>query len=106
MVNVLNESNFDAEVLQASGGVVVDMYADWCGPCKMMAPVVEALSASHPEIKFCKLNVDQAPSIAARYRVMSIPTFLVFRNGNLAGTIVGGMEEEELESAVSEALSK
>lgn len=98
--------NFDNEALKSDKPVLVDFFADWCGPCKMMAPVVEALSASHPEIKFCKLNVDQAPSIAARYRVMSIPTFLVFRNGNLAGTIVGGMEEEELESAVSEALSK
>ena len=106
MVNVVNESNFDSEVLQASGGVVVDLYADWCGPCKQMAPVIEELSASHPEIKFCKLNVDESPSVAASYRVMSIPTFLIFQNGRLAGTIVGSMDGEDLENAIAEALTK
>ena len=58
MVNVLSEATFDKEVLETSRGVVVDMYADWCGPCKMMAPVVEELSQSHPEIKFCKLYIN------------------------------------------------
>ena len=106
MVNAVNESTFDQEVLNAAGGVVVDMYADWCGPCKMMAPVVEGLSREHPEIKFCKLNVDLAPGIAARYRVMSIPTFLVFRGGALVGTIVGGMDPDDLEDAIAEALSR
>lgn len=106
MVNVLSEATFDKEVLETSRGVVVDMYADWCGPCKMMAPVVEELSQSHPEIKFCKLNVDHAPGIAARYRVMSIPTFLIFRDGDLAGTIVGGMDADDLEDAIAGALSK
>lgn len=106
MVNVLNEASFDKEVLESSQGVVVDMYADWCGPCKMMAPVIEELSAARPEIKFCKLNVDHAPGIAARYRVMSIPTFLIFKNGSLAGTIIGGMDPDDLEAAIDEALSK
>ena len=104
MVKTVNESNFAAEVLNAAGGVVVDMYADWCGPCKMMAPVVEELSESMENVKFCKLNVDTAPHVAAQYRVMSIPTFLFFKDGELAGSVIGGMDEESLEEEIRKAL--
>ena len=104
MVKTVNESNFAAEVLNAAGGVVVDMYAGWCGPCKMMAPVVEELSESMENVKFCKLNVDTAPHVAAQYRVMSIPTFLFFKDGELAGSVIGGMDEESLEEEIRKAL--
>ena len=104
MVKTVNESDFAAEVLNAAGGVVVDMYADWCGPCKMMAPVVEELSESMENVKFCKLNVDTAPHVAAQYRVMSIPTFLFFKDGELAGSVIGGMDEESLEEEIRKAL--
>ena len=104
MVKTVNESNFAAEVLNAAGGVVVDMYADWCGPCKMMAPVVEELSESMENVKFCKLNVDTAPHVAAQYLVMSIPTFLFFKDGELAGSVIGGMDEESLEEEIRKAL--
>ena len=106
MVKTVNESNFAAEVLNAAGGVVVDMYADWCGPCKMMAPVVEELSESMENVKFCKLNVDTAPHVAAQYRVMSIPTFLFFKDGELAGSVIGGMDEESLEEEIRKALKE
>ena len=106
MVNVVNESNFESEVLDASGLTVVDMYADWCGPCKMMAPLVEEMAEQHKEVKFCKLNVDTAPHIAAQYRVMSIPTFLFFKNGVLVSSTIGGMDEEEFEEELKKASQK
>lgn len=106
MVKEVNEGNFEAEVLDTTGDIVVDMYADWCGPCKMMAPILEELSETMTDIKFCKLNVDKAPNIAAQFRVMSIPTFLFFKDGALAGSAVGGMDEEGLEEEINRALKK
>lgn len=104
MVKEINAADFEAEVLKSAEPVVVDMYADWCGPCKMMAPVVDELSGTMEGIRFCKLNVDQAQAVAARYRVMSIPTFLFFKNGELAGSVVGGRDPEELEAEIRRAL--
>ena len=104
MVKEINAGNFEEEVLKSTEPVVVDMYADWCGPCKMMAPVVDELSGTMEGIRFCKLNVDQAQAVAARYRVMSIPTFLFFKNGELAGSVVGGRDPEELEAEIRRAL--
>jgi thioredoxin 1 len=106
MVTLVKEENFAAEVLEAAGGVVVDLYADWCNPCKAMAPVIEALSQTMPEVKFCKCNIDQAPSLPRQYRVFSIPAFLVFRDGERKATIVGEMEEGELEEEIRKALEQ
>ena len=106
MVKVVNEGSFEAEVLDVSGKVVVDMYADWCGPCKMMAPVLEEVSERMEDVTFFKLNVDTAPGIAAQFRVMSIPTFLFFKDGTLAGSVIGGMEEDELEEEILKAFGK
>lgn len=100
MVKAVNSGSFDAEVLQAKGLVVVDMYADWCGPCKMMAPIVDSLSEDYEDVTFCKLNVDEADDIAARYGVMSIPTFLFIRDGQLVKTLVGGRDAESFESEI------
>ena len=100
MVKAVNSSTFDAEVLQASGLVVVDMYADWCGPCKMMAPVIETLSEDYEDVKFCKLNVDESDDIAARYGVMSIPTFLLVKDGQVAKTLVGAKDAESFEAEI------
>lgn len=104
MVILVKEENFAREVVEAAGSVVVDMYADWCNPCKAMAPVVEALSQSMTDVKFCKCNVDQAPDLARQYRVFSIPVFLVFKNGELKASLVGVMDEEELEEEIRSAL--
>lgn len=82
-------TNFDTEVLQCSQTVLVDFYADWCGPCKMLTPVIDEIAAEHPEVKIVKLNVDNAPEIASRYGVMSIPTLMVFKNGQLCNQSVG-----------------
>ncbi len=82
-------TNFDTEVLQHPQTVLVDFYADWCGPCKMLTPVIEEIAAEHPDVKVVKLNVDQAPEIASRYGVMSIPTLIVFKGGKVSGQSVG-----------------
>ena len=76
----LTTANFDQEVLQADRPVLVDFYADWCGPCKMMGPVVEEISGELDDVKVCKINIDEEMEVAQRYGVMSIPTFIAFKN--------------------------
>ncbi|MBE5960381.1 MAG: thioredoxin [Lachnospiraceae bacterium] len=90
MAFVFTEENFEKEALQCDMPVLVDFYADWCGPCKMMAPVIEELAAEFEgKAKVGKLNVDNAPSIAQKYRVMTIPTLLILKGGEVKETIVG-----------------
>ena len=88
-VNKVNNNTFDTQVLNNAKPVLVDFYADWCGPCKMLAPVVDQIAAESDAYEVYKLNVDDAPDIAARYGVMSIPTLIVFKNGQVAGKTVG-----------------
>lgn len=91
------DENFEKEVLQSELPVLVDFYADWCGPCKMMAPVIEQLASEYEgKVKIGKLNVDNAPESAAKYRVMSIPTIILFKNGSPAETTVGVVAKEKL----------
>ena len=96
----LTADTFDSEVLKADGTVLVDFYADWCGPCKMLSPVVEALAERLTDCKVCKLNVDEASDVAARYKVMSIPTLIVFRQGKAAAQSVGVQSAEAIEKMV------
>ena len=85
-------ANFEEEVLNSEIPVLVDFYADWCGPCKMMAPIVESLAESFDgKVKVGKLNIDEEMDIAQKYRVMSIPTFIVFKGGQALETSVGAM---------------
>lgn len=77
----LTTENFEQEVLQSSQTVLVDFYADWCGPCKMMSPVIDEIAKERTDIKVGKLNIDEEMEVAQKYRVMSIPTFIVFKNG-------------------------
>ena len=97
----LTKENFAQEVLQSDKPVLVDFWATWCGPCRMMAPVVEELAAEHPEYKFGKINVDEQPELAGEYRIMSIPTLLVFRNGQKVNESVGLIPKEKVESLLS-----
>lgn len=81
--------NFEQEVLQAEGRILVDFWADWCGPCRMLSPIIEEIADEHDDIKVCKVNVDDEPSIAQRYNVMSIPMVVMFENGKITGQTVG-----------------
>ena len=96
----LTSETFEEEVLKSDKTVLIDFYADWCGPCKMMAPVVERIASENPDIKVCKVNIDNAESLAINYRVMSIPTFMVVKNGEVVNRIVGAVDKAELESAI------
>ena len=85
----LNDDNFDKEVLKSDKPVVVDFFANWCGPCKAMSPIIEELSNEMKNVKFAKLNVDDFPELASTYGVMGIPNFIVFKDGDVSGNIVG-----------------
>ena len=89
MITVITKDNFQAEVLNADKTVLVDFWASWCGPCRMLSPVVDEIAAEHPELKVCKVNVDDEPELAGQFGVMSIPTLLVFKGGKLANQSVG-----------------
>ena len=98
-------ANFQEEVLNAEILVLVDFYADWCGPCKMMAPLVESLAESFEgKVKIGKLNIDDEMEIAQKYRVMSIPTFIFFKDGQVVETSMGAMSKEELEEKLKKLL--
>ena len=96
----LTTDNFDQEVLQAGQTVLVDFYADWCGPCKMMGPVVEELAGEESNVKVCKINIDEEMAVAQIYGVMSIPTFISFKNGEVAGKQVGAVPKSKLQELI------
>lgn len=96
----IDGNNFEEKILKAQGTAVVDFWADWCGPCRMFSPIIEQLAAEHPELTVGKINVDENPELAEKYRVMGIPTLLVFRNGQVAATSVGVKPKRVLEEMV------
>ena len=85
----LTEANFEQEVMQSDKPVLIDFYADWCGPCQMMGPVVEEISNEVTNAKVCKVNIDEEMAIAQKYGVMSIPTFVVIKNGEVTARDMG-----------------
>ena len=93
----ITKENFDNEVRNYKGTVLLDFWADWCGPCKMMSPVVEQIEKEHPEIKVGKVNVDEEMVLAQKFMVVSIPTLILFKNGKPEITSVGFKGKEELE---------
>ncbi len=96
-VNNLTTENFEEEVINSNELVLVDFWAIWCTPCKMMAPIVEEISKDMAgKVKVCKVNIDKSPELAQKYNVMSIPTFLVFKNGNVIARTVGVQEKEDI----------
>ena len=92
----INNANFEEEVLRSDRPVLVDFWASWCGPCRMVAPIVEEIAREHPELKVGKVNVDEEPQLASRFGIMSIPTLLVFRDGKLANQMVGARPKDDI----------
>lgn len=92
-IKITNE-NFQKEVLESNQTVLLDFYADWCGPCQMLSPVIKEIAQEHPEIKVGKINVDEQQELAAQYNVVSIPFIAVFKNGKLERTTVGFMQKD------------
>ncbi len=93
----LTAESFETEVTQSAGKVVIDFWAPWCGPCKLVEPEIEKLAQKHANVRFFKLNVDEAPNIAMTYNVMGIPTVGVFTDGQLTATSVGAKPADAIE---------
>lgn len=102
----VTDQNFETEVLKSSEPVLVDFWAEWCGPCKMMSPIIDELANElNGKIKVVKLNIEENPSIPTRFGIRGIPTFMIFRNGELVETKVGGMPKAQLSAWVNNATS-
>ncbi|MBX6424980.1 MAG: thioredoxin [Variibacter sp.] len=104
-VGKVSDATFEAEVLQAKEPVVVDFWAEWCGPCRMIAPALEEIAASlDGKVKIVKLNVDENPATASKYGIMSIPTLMMFKNGELASRQIGAAPKQKLEQWIKAAV--
>jgi thioredoxin 1 len=101
----VTDNNFQAEVLESETPVLVDFWAPWCGPCRIIAPSLEELNDEIENLRVVKLNVDENQQIAAQYEVMSIPTLIVFKNGQPAKKIIGAMPKKRLEAELAPALA-
>jgi thioredoxin len=101
----VTDANFQAEVIESTKAVLVDFWAPWCGPCRIVAPHLEELHAEREDLRVVKLNVDDNPQTAAQFNVMSIPTLLLFRNGQVAHQIVGALPKNRLVQELEPALS-
>ena len=92
----VNKNNFQDEVLNSDKPVLVDFWASWCGPCRMVAPILEEIAAERSDVKVCKINVDEEPELASRYKVMSIPTLLVVKEGRVVNQAVGARPKSQI----------
>lgn len=102
----VTDQNFESEVLQADGPVVVDFWAEWCGPCKVMSPLVDALASElGDKVKVVKINIDENPNAPTKYGVRGIPTFMVFKGGQLVDTKVGSMSKTQLSDWVNSSVA-
>ncbi len=104
-VNEVTDSNFQAEVIESSEPVLVDFWAPWCGPCRMVAPVLEEIASERENLRVVKLNVDENQQTAAQFEVLSIPTLILFKNGSVAKKVVGAYPKKKLEAELEPALA-
>ena len=104
-VSKVSDADFEAQVLKADGPVVVDFWAEWCGPCRLIAPALEEIAGTMGnKVKVVKLNVDENPATASKYEIMSIPTLMIFKNGQLASRQVGAAPKQKLQQWISAAM--
>lgn len=101
MIKHINKSEFEAEVLNDKGVVVVDFFAEWCNPCKMLAPILDEVQSEMSNIKIVKVNIDENPSIASDYKVKNIPTIKFFKNGEEVDTKIGFTDKESLKQIIN-----
>ena len=105
MPTEVNDKNFESEVIKADKPVIVDFWAEWCGPCKVLGPRFEELSKEMTEVKFAKLNVEENQETAGKFQVMSIPTLIIFNGGEIVGKIVGALPKDALKEKIEQALA-
>jgi thioredoxin 1 len=104
-VGKVSDSTFESEVLKATSPVVVDFWAEWCGPCRQIAPALEEIAGSlDGKVKIVKLNVDENPQTAAKYGIQSIPTLMIFKNGQMASRQIGAAPKQKLEQWITTAV--
>jgi thioredoxin 1 len=101
----VTDANFQAEVVESEHPVLVDFWAPWCGPCRIVAPHLEELAGERDDLRIVKLNTDENPQTAATYNVMSIPTLLLFKNGQVAHQIIGALPKNRLVQEIEPALA-